>query len=147
MSSQPAASQQLNPAPPQPAIQSVAEATFNQKLLGCFDNPIMCVWALCVPCGLACMQGVDAKVLFPDKGNAGLIACLLNCCLCCFGAGWNRKELREVFKYEGSYIIDCLLELFCCCCAVTQEWREVFASKQSNPNTPIWSALSDKAHQ
>lgn len=123
-----------------------AEITWSQTLFGCFENPVMFVWSLCVPCGAACMQGVDAKVLFPENSNAGMIACLLNCCLCCLGAGWNRKSLREVFKYEGSYIVDCLLSMCCCCCAVSQEWREVFASKHSDANMPIWRALSDKSH-
>lgn len=121
--------------------------TWQQTLFGCFDNPVMCLWSCCVPCGLSCMQAIDAKVMFPEDDKAGVVACLMNCCLCCIGAAWNRKNIRDLFNYEGNYIVDCMLELFCCCCAVNQEWREVFAKKHNEPTMPIWKALRDKDHQ
>jgi Cys-rich protein (TIGR01571 family) len=92
------------------------------------------------------MQAVDAKELYPEEGLAAAIACLLNCCLGCVGAALNRKSLREKLYREGNFLIDCLLEFFCCCCAVNQEWREVFVAKYQEANTPIWKALGKQEH-
>jgi Cys-rich protein (TIGR01571 family) len=92
------------------------------------------------------MQAVDAKELYPEESSAAALACLMNICLCCVGAALNRKALREKLNREGSFLVDCLLEFFCCCCAVNQEWREVFSSKYQDENTPIWKALGKKEH-
>jgi hypothetical protein len=55
----------------------------------------------------------------------------------------NRKNLRDVLQLKGNYIVACLLELFCCCCAVTQEWREVFERKFSDSGRSFWKAFGD----
>jgi Cys-rich protein (TIGR01571 family) len=89
------------------------------------------------------MQAINAKILFAETAeHAGTVAFLMNCCLCCIGAGWNRRNLRDKLSIEGSFLFDCMLELFCCCCAVNQEWRETFARRFNDPNRPIWRATT-----
>ena len=50
---------------------------------------------------------------------------------CCFGAGWNRKKLREYFKIKGSLLKDIALYMMpLCCFASAQEYKEVLRRKE-----------------
>ena len=86
------------------------------------------------------MQALNAKVTNEghEGKNAALVAFLLNCCLCYFGAAYNRMKVREKYSIQGNYFVDCLLECFCPCCAVTQEWREVMKRVRGDDDLKIW---------
>lgn len=122
----------------------MADQDWSTKLFACMESPLMFIWAWCVPCGTLCMQSLDAKLVHTENENAAIIACLCAWCLGCIGSGYNRHLLRTKLKIKGSFIIDMLLECFCCCCAVSQEWREVMKHKGKNVTTPIWEAIKLK---
>lgn len=109
-------------------------------LFKCFGNPIMCLWSWCIPCGFECMQCVDANHVLGE--GKGMKAFLCAWCLCCIGAGMNRKDLREELKIEGSFIMDCLLTWCCGCCTVTQEWQETMNNAYKEPKKTIWAVFS-----
>merc|ERR1711862_807316 len=106
----------------------------------CFDAPIMCLWSWCLPFGGNCMQCVDANHTTGD----GIKAFICSWCLCCIGAGMNRKALREHFKLEGGFLMDCLCHWFCGCCAVTQEFKYTMKEVHSDPKKFIWQVFSHK---
>jgi len=111
-------------------------------LFDCSKNPIMFVWACCVPCGGLCMQGIDAKLTDHDK-NACLIAVLLDCCCGAIGATINRYKLRDKLKIHDSILMDCLISCFCGCCGVTQEYITVVKDKKGNEKAMIWEIMKD----
>jgi Cys-rich protein (TIGR01571 family) len=119
------------------AAEIVPSSDWKAKLFDCFENPVMCLWACCVPCGAACMQAVDAYVFSGEKWDATR-AFFLNCCLCCFGAAYNTKAVRERLKIDSNYAIDCVKWMFCPCCTAVQEWREVMLAKKGDDKTLIW---------
>ena len=49
--------------------------TWNFKLFDCHKNLLMFAWACCVPCGIVCMQSVDASLTSNLKFPA-ISACL-----------------------------------------------------------------------
>jgi Cys-rich protein (TIGR01571 family) len=94
------------------------------------------------------MQAIDAKTLYPEYNAAAPTAFMLNCCLCCVGAAMNRSAVREKLSREGNFLVDCLLELYCCCFAVNQEWREVSQAKYDDASLAIWDSCGKKeTHQ
>ena len=113
---------------------------WDKDLFDCFKNPIMCLWSWCIPCGSTCMQAVNAKVINEghDSSKHCWTAFFCNCCLCYFGAAYNRMKVREKYSIQGNYFIDCLLECFCPCCAVTQEWRQVMDKENGDGDLKIW---------
>lgn len=114
-------------------------------LCKCFDNAVMCMFACCVPCGYQCMQAIDAKLTLDTDDNAAVKACLCNICLGCFGAGWNRANIRSKDHIEGSYVLDCLMHCFVGVCAVTQEWQHVMKKKRGSHKKTICDFNSDQA--
>ena len=109
---------------------------WKNNLFGCGGNAIMCIWSWCVPCGFHCMQCVDANHVLGE--GTGIKAFFCAWCLCCIGAGFNRKEIREELKIEGTFLMDCLMEWCCGCCAVTQEWQEAMEKSYKDPKKAIW---------
>ncbi|CAG9310719.1 unnamed protein product [Blepharisma stoltei] len=114
------------------------------KTFECAQNPVMCLWAWCVPCGSCCMQAIDAKISDPENKNAALIACLFDCFLCCIGATINRMKLRKQMSIEDSVAMDFLCSCCCGCCSVTQEWMTTMKRYKNNHKTLIW-ALDEKS--
>merc|ERR1712013_366806 len=110
---------------------------WTHQLLGCSGNIIMCLWSWCIPCGMQCMQCVDANHALGS--GTGIKAFFCSFCLCCIGAAFNRGELRNKMDIEGTFIMDCLFEFCCPCCAITQEWQEVMGKFQKDPKKPIWA--------
>jgi Cys-rich protein (TIGR01571 family) len=106
-------------------------------LFDCKKNPIMFLWACCVPCGGTCMQAVDAKLTQNDK-NAPLFACLLDCFCGCIGAAINRSRVREQLSIHDSILMDVLLSCFCGPCSITQEYIQVMQKKKGNEKAVIW---------
>ena len=128
-----------------PLTQDKGSKEWEETLLDCLKNPIMCLWSFFVPCGMECMQAVDANYMFRnEEPNEMYIAFLMNYCLCCFGAAYNRGRLREKFDIKGNYLTDALVWCLCCWCAANQEWRTVMAKYNSNPRTPICDLLGNK---
>lgn len=118
-------------------------STWDVKIFDCNKNVLMFLWSCFVPCGIMCMQTVDAKLSDPEK-NSALIAGLLSCCLGCIGGGINRHRLKKNLNIEGeSQSVDVFL--WCClpCCAATQEYIQTLTLKKGNGNIPIWKALSN----
>ncbi|CAG9317024.1 unnamed protein product [Blepharisma stoltei] len=110
------------------------------KLFDCFDTPLTCLWSCLVPCGTPCLQATTTKLTNDKEENAPLIAFLMACGLCCFGVAYNRTKIREVLSIKGSYLNDCILATFCCCCSMVREWREVMANKGFKEDEPVWKA-------
>lgn len=109
------------------------------NIFDCNKNIVMFVWSCCVPCGMVCMQTVDAKLTDSDK-NAAVIAALLACCCGCIGSTINRYRLRDKLDIKDSVVMDILFSCFLPCCAVTQEYITVMSSKKGNAKTMIWEA-------
>ena len=113
---------------------------WNVEICDCLKNPLMFLWAVCVPGGCCCMQAIDAKLTEENK-NAGLIACLLSCCCGCIGGIINRNKLRTALEIQDTIVLDILFWAFIPCCAVTQEFMQTMERKHKNQNLPIWKAL------
>lgn len=119
-------------------------STWEVKIFDCNKNIFMFVWSCFVPCGMVCMQVVDAKLTDPENNNAALIAGLLGCCLGCIGGVINRKRLKKYLNIEGENISTDVFIWYCCpCCAATQEYIQTLILKKGNGNIPIWKALSN----
>mmetsp|Transcript_5333 Transcript_5333/g.9780 ORF Transcript_5333/g.9780 Transcript_5333/m.9780 type:complete len:105 (+) Transcript_5333:264-578(+) len=97
-------------------------ADFEEPLCGCCTDLLSCLIAWCVPCGTC---GISAYSVDKAAGDGMFIPFLLPCLIGCIGFAINRGKIREKYKLNGSFIIDCLLHWFCNLCAVTQEYREV----------------------
>lgn len=115
--------------------------SWSYGILTCYENPIMCLWAFLVPCGICCMQIVDAKVSDKEK-SAPLVAGVFICCLGCIGGTLNRLRLRSKLNVEDNPLFDVLFSCFLPCCAVTQEWRETMLKHKGDHKAPIWSVLN-----
>jgi Cys-rich protein (TIGR01571 family) len=87
------------------------------------------------------MQSASADLVLTGSKQACLRACLCGYYLSCIGAGYNRKAIRRRLNIDGSFFVDCLLECFCSCCAVSQEWRETMLQIGKNESVPIWLAF------
>lgn len=122
------------------AAEIIPASEWKAGLFDCFKNPAMCLWACCVPCGMPCMQAVDTLVLTSQKDDARR-AFLFGCFLCCFGAAYNTKLVRERLRIDSSYLMDCLKWCFCPCCIAVQEWREVMLAKKGDDKVLIWRAV------
>mmetsp|Transcript_14981 Transcript_14981/g.14997 ORF Transcript_14981/g.14997 Transcript_14981/m.14997 type:complete len:121 (-) Transcript_14981:39-401(-) len=107
------------------------------KTFDCLKNPIMCLWAFCVPCGDCCMQSCNAKITEPENPNAGLYGFLLPCCLGVCGAAFNRYKLRHKMNIEGAPIMDCVCHCCCSPCSVIQEWMHVMKHKRGDEKITI----------
>lgn len=117
----------------------MAESKWKFHLFECFDTPIACLWATCVPCGIACMQTTTTKLSISEE-DAHIKACLFAVFLCCFGVAYNRTNIRKQLVIEGSYLEDCLFALCCPCCSMVREWREVMVFKSKKEDEFVWRA-------
>jgi hypothetical protein len=77
------------------------------------------------------MQAVAAKVTFRAE-NVCLYSYICACCLCCYGAAFNRSRIRKQDDIGGYCILEVLLYVFCGVCAVTQEWQHVMKKKKGD---------------
>jgi Cys-rich protein (TIGR01571 family) len=113
---------------------------WNVEIFDCVKNPTMFMWACLVPCGICCMQMLDAQLAEPEKKNAMLYAGLLVCFCGTIGGIINRYRLRMSLEISDSILFDILF--WCCvpCCAVTQEYMQTMERKKKNRNMPIWEA-------
>ncbi|CAG9329039.1 unnamed protein product [Blepharisma stoltei] len=107
----------------------------------CEQNPVMCLWAWCVPGGICCMQVVDAKISDSENKNAAFVACLCSCFLGCIGATFNRYKLREMLTINDSVIMDLLWYWWVPCFAVTQEWMTTMNRQKNNHKLLIWQLI------
>ena len=89
---------------------------WNYKICDCTGNCVMCLWSACIPMGLPFMQCVTANHVESDSGIKAFFCAW--CCMC-FGAAYNRTDVRNKFKLEGNYCSDCCVSWCCPLCAVT----------------------------
>lgn len=95
---------------------------FDEGLCGCLSDITSCLIACLVPGGVC---GIQAKAVNKATGEGMLVPFIFPCFTGCIGAAFNRGKIRDKYHLEGNYITDCLLEMLCPLCAVTQEYREV----------------------
>ena len=112
------------------------------SLFSCTENPLMFLWGCCIPGGVACMQGCDAKLAL-GKDNSFLIACLLACCCGCYGFAYNRYSLKEKMGVDEPIYMTILLGWCLPCCSIHQEYLSVMDDKKGNKDIKIWE-LRDK---
>lgn len=61
-----------------------------------------------------------------SEGEGGVLACLLVCLCCNYGAAFNRNKLRQRYLIRGHMCQDCVWYLLCLhVCASVQEYQEV----------------------
>lgn len=109
------------------------------QLFDCFATPIACVWTWCVPCGIACMQATNAKLVRGHERSHHK-ACLFAVFGCWVGVGYNRSRIRKKLHIDGSLFEDILLAYCCPCCSMVREWREVMSAKGNNEDELVWRA-------
>mmetsp|Transcript_21865 Transcript_21865/g.21590 ORF Transcript_21865/g.21590 Transcript_21865/m.21590 type:complete len:108 (+) Transcript_21865:65-388(+) len=96
----------------------------------------MCLFSVCVPCGIACMQCKSHSLI----DHTGLQACACACFLGCIGQAINRSQLRQKLNIEGGFVQDLCCSCCCACCAVNQEWRETMIFKFKDETRSIFNA-------
>lgn len=99
---------------------------------------ITCIACLCC-IGVPCM--VQGKVISSIYEESAFLACCLACC--CFGIGGaiNRGKFRKYYIIEGSFAQDCGYHMFCCICAVGQEYQEHVKRSEARKNGPLQKAF------
>ena len=94
---------------------------FNESLCSCMEDMPSCLMGSCIPGGCCCLQA-SAVNKATQKGSCVPYLCV--CCLLCIGGAINRGNIRQRYSYDGSFINDCCIWLFCFACAGCQEYRE-----------------------
>lgn len=96
-------------------------ADFEEPFCGCFNDLPVCLIGWCIPGALCYFQAVAVDTITHE----GLVVpFLLPCCLSCIGAAINRGKIRDHYKIDGSFVIDCVVSM-CYLCSATQEYREM----------------------
>lgn len=109
---------------------------WEESLAGCCgDVCSCCIVALC-PFGCCLYQGLAVSKATGD-GCCTPFCCPI--CLCCIGAGMNRRRVRERYLIKGNLCLDVLTHCLCGPCASCQEYREVCVRDRS----PKWPPSSD----
>jgi Cys-rich protein (TIGR01571 family) len=115
---------QLQPPPP--------PRPWDTGLCGCFEDCGSCCMSYWFPC---VQFGLNAEKLNPNN------SCCCNCCLywlcagagcCCLVHGQKRGELRRKFNLIAS-CDDCCTTMFCPCCALAQEARQLEIEARKAP--------------
>ena len=104
-------------------------------LFSCCKNLPMCLFPLCLPCGIPFMQCFEAKVTDPNTSGCGQFT--LACFCLCIGTALNRGGLRKNMQIEGNVCMDICCHLFCYHCSLSQEWREAMIFKHSDESRTI----------
>lgn len=94
---------------------------FHEELCGCCSNIPVCLWAMCVPGGICCMQ---ASAVSKATHMGACVPYMLICCLGVIGAAINRGKIRQIYEIEGSCCNDCCTWIWCGPCAACQEYKE-----------------------
>lgn len=106
-----------------PAEETTAltgEKKFKHGIFGCFDNITLCVVTYIFPCytfGKTAAAVGDSCLLC----GAAMFVPILNL----FAMGSVRGKVRQTGKIPGSFIGDLCSSLFCPCCTIIQEAKEV----------------------
>lgn len=114
---------------------------WKNHLFSCIEAPLACCWSLCVPCGMSCMQGTTAYITTKQSSSC-IIACLYSILCLCLGTAINRRNIRNYFIINGSFLSDLCLVYFCPCCAIVQEWRETMLHSGLDQDMFIIKALT-----
>lgn len=113
---------------------------FIVSLCDCQHISGMITCIACLSCfGAPCI--VQSKIISSLYDESAVVPCCLACC--CFGIGGaiNRGKLRKYYIIEGSFAQDCCYHLFCCICAVGQEYQEHVKRSEARKNGPLQKAL------
>ena len=98
------------------------EQDWNEELFGCCTEPLVCVVASLVPCGICYLQSYAVK----HSSKHGAIKPFLNvCCLACIGGAVNREIIRKALNIKGNFTTSLGIWIFFPICAAIQEYNEV----------------------
>lgn len=92
------------------------------------EEPVPCSLSVCCfLCGCCCLGvGVIQYRNQKQLDGEGKYMTLLGPCIgCCFGAAWNRQQLRQAVGMGEAYWKDCARYAICCLpCMSVQEFKE-----------------------
>jgi len=95
---------------------------WNNGLFGCFDDFGLCILTFLLPCITA---GKNAE----KNGNNCFLCGFLSILYCCFIGVITRTQMRGLTReqkgIDGSCFNDFICHLFCACCALIQESKEL----------------------
>ena len=90
-------------------------------LFDCMADCGVCLWSLCVPCGVCCMQ---AQSVHKATQQGTCVPYMLICCCGIIGAAINRSKIRQSYGIPGSCCGDYCTWCFCANCAACQEYND-----------------------
>ena len=104
----------------------VSNPVWTSGICDCFSDMSTC----CLSCWCPCIQygkNVEALTKQTCAGPCTTFFCLQ---IMCFGSSWlvshqTRVDLRAKFGIDGNCCADCCCHLWCRCCAIAQEAREI----------------------
>lgn len=107
-------------------MMMVNNPVWTSGICDCFSDMSTC----CLSCWCPCVQygkNVEALTKQACAGPCVTFFCLQ---IMCFGSSWivshqTRVDLRAKFGIEGNCCADCCCHLWCRCCAIAQEAREI----------------------
>ena len=107
------------------------DTTWKLGFWSCNQEPVPCSLATCCCCfGVGVIQYRDKQKL---DNNATVMTLCAPCIGCCFGAAWNRAQLRTILGLEENFWKDCALYMVCCFpCLSVQEYYQVELSIRAN---------------
>mmetsp|Transcript_6408 Transcript_6408/g.11144 ORF Transcript_6408/g.11144 Transcript_6408/m.11144 type:complete len:165 (-) Transcript_6408:156-650(-) len=97
------------------------EGKWTHGFFDCFAKPAICCLAL-IPGGYCALSGISTG---KAKSEGCMPWYLFPMYLACLGGAINRSQIREKFELEGLFFEDFCSHLFCCFCAVCQEYNSV----------------------
>ncbi|KAI3720143.1 hypothetical protein L6452_21054 [Arctium lappa] len=116
-----------SPVKPPPPLYAPGTGQWSSSLCGCLSDISSCCCTLWFPC---VTFGRNAEIL--DKGTSScaasgavyLVLCMFTGCECVFTSIY-RAKLRHEYALPARPCNDFLVHLFCECCALCQEYREL----------------------
>ncbi|KAI3767839.1 hypothetical protein L2E82_18268 [Cichorium intybus] len=105
---------------------SYRDEEWHSNVLGCCSEPMMCLKTFFFPCGTLskiATVATNTQMTSVDACNELMAYSLIVSC-CCYTCCIRRK-LRNTLNIRGGWCGDFLLHLYCCCCSLVQELREI----------------------
>ena len=106
------------------------EKEWDYDLFSCFDDFSLCVCTFCLPCytlGRNVEHFQENGVLAGVMYGLGLISL----------GPVTRSRIRQERNIQGTMLIDVLTHMFCSCCALVQENKEIYGSTGSHAGEKI----------
>jgi len=101
-------------------IRNMSQGGWDTSLFECFtDVKILLGTCVCFPCQVAYQKATveEHQCSFSD-------AIMTTCCSVCCGVV-VRQKIRDKYKIPGSFLVDLLLVIGCCPCALSQQSRQL----------------------